>query len=147
MDHVDPLALVLSRLDGVRPLSNGRYIALCPHHDDHTPSLCIAVADDGRVLLHDQAGCQVDDVVHDMGLELRDLFPPRPPPPTGQKRSRPPRMRIPPYDALCVLRHAATVTWIAAEDIAAGRPLSVQDIEIVRLAAQRIEWIYEGVRG
>jgi hypothetical protein len=45
-----PIDLVLSRLEGVRATPAGRD-ALCPAHDDHEPSLGIAVGDGGTVLL------------------------------------------------------------------------------------------------
>ena len=71
-----PLELVLSRLSGVRRTRSG-WIALCPAHDDHTPSLSIAEGPDGRVLLHCHAGCEPDAVAWVLGLSMRDLFPPR----------------------------------------------------------------------
>jgi hypothetical protein len=42
-----PADRVLERLDGVER-RNGYHIALCPAHDDQTPSLSITEGDDGR---------------------------------------------------------------------------------------------------
>lgn len=70
---------LLSRLDKARQLGRGRWIACCPAHDDRRPSLSITEADDGRVLIHCFGQqCSVGDIVAAVGMELHDLFPPRP---------------------------------------------------------------------
>lgn len=46
----------------------------CPSHQDGTSSLSIGKSKDGGVLLKCFAGCQVTDIVHALGLELKDLF-------------------------------------------------------------------------
>ena len=53
----------------------GQYSARCPAHDDGINSLSLSLGEDGRILLHCHAGCAVDDIVHSLGLELKDLFP------------------------------------------------------------------------
>lgn len=70
---------VLDRLEGVRPLSQNQWQALCPAHDDHTPSLSVGIGDDGRVLLKCHAGCAVKDILTTIGLTERDLFAQKPP--------------------------------------------------------------------
>ena len=50
------------------------FMALCPAHEDHRPSLRISEGDDGRVLLHCFTGCANEDIVHGIGLQPRDLF-------------------------------------------------------------------------
>ena len=65
---------VLSRLKNVRRTRSG-WTACCPAHDDRHASLSISVGDDGRVLLHCHAGCNVENVASALGLEMRDLFP------------------------------------------------------------------------
>lgn len=69
----EPVRAVLAELEGVTETGNG-WTALCPAHDDHHPSLSVAVADDGRCLLHCFAGCPPDDVVGELGLTLSDLY-------------------------------------------------------------------------
>lgn len=71
-----PVDLVLSRLGGVKQTPGG-WMALCPAHEDGTPSLSVKVGDDGRVLLHCHAKCTTEAVVAAMGLKMGDLFPPR----------------------------------------------------------------------
>lgn len=71
-----PIYRVLEQLQRVRQLRDGHYMAICPHHDDHDPSLSIGEADDGTgtVLLHCFAGCTSTEIVKDIGLEMADLF-------------------------------------------------------------------------
>lgn len=68
---------LLERLEGVKRTGAGRWVARCPAHEDRHPSLSIRLAQDGRLLVHDFAGCEVDAVCAAVGLELDDLFPPR----------------------------------------------------------------------
>ena len=65
---------LLSRLEGVRKCGDG-WSALCPAHEDRSPSLSISDADDGRVLVHCHAGCSVDAVCGAVGLRVADLMP------------------------------------------------------------------------
>jgi hypothetical protein len=64
---------VLDRLNVAS--SNGeKAMCFCPaHHDGHDPSLSLK-AENGRLLLHCFAGCQPEDIVSEMGLEMKDLF-------------------------------------------------------------------------
>jgi predicted protein tyrosine phosphatase len=65
---------ILSRLDRVTKQGGG-WIARCPAHDDHTPSLSLYEHQDGRILLHCFAGCPASDVLAAIGLSLSDLYP------------------------------------------------------------------------
>src|SRR5450755_4177855 len=47
----------------------------CPAHEDRKPSLSVSEGDDGRVLIHCQAGCRTEDVLAAVGLTMRDLMP------------------------------------------------------------------------
>src|SRR5688500_12972038 len=70
-------AELLTRLKKVKRVGTDRWIACCPAHNDHSPSLALRELDDGRILLHCFAGCNVHEVVSSVGLELTDLFPPQ----------------------------------------------------------------------
>ena len=50
-----------SHFDGLRPSGDG-WVARCPAHDDHNPSLSIRKGDD-EWLLHCHAGCATENVV------------------------------------------------------------------------------------
>jgi hypothetical protein len=65
----------LSRLDGVKKLPQGEWVARCPAHDDHSPSLNITEKSDGRLVYICRAGCPQVNVVEALGLTFSDLFP------------------------------------------------------------------------
>lgn len=73
-NHVEPLDVLRSRLKGVKQHGD-RFMAVCPAHQDKSPSLSLSRADDGRALLHCFAGCKTRDVLGAVGLEMHDLFP------------------------------------------------------------------------
>jgi len=64
---------LLDRLEGVREVGPNKWQALCPAHDDHNPSLSIAVVD-GKILLKCFAGCSVERICSRLGIEVKDLF-------------------------------------------------------------------------
>ena len=70
---------VMQRLEerGLNPSTawNGEVSFLCPAHDDGSPSAGMKEADDGKVLLHCLAGCDVEDVLTALDLTMGDLFP------------------------------------------------------------------------
>jgi hypothetical protein len=68
-----PVEIVLDRLEGVTERGEG-YQALCPAHDDREPSLSVSEGEDGRALIKCFAGCETEDVVGELGLEMRNLF-------------------------------------------------------------------------
>ena len=68
-----PVEKVLDKLDGTRE-SNGSWKALCPAHEDREPSLSVTEGDDGRALLKCFAGCDTENIVSELGLEMKDLF-------------------------------------------------------------------------
>ena len=59
---------VLPRLDGVRRTRRG-WSARCPAHCDRSPSLSVAVGDNGRALLYCHAGCQYDEIITALGVD------------------------------------------------------------------------------
>src|ERR1039458_1164506 len=68
-----PIQQVLDLLEKVRASGEG-WSALCPAHDDRNNSLSIREGDDGRILLKCHAGCDVDDILEALGLDLQNLF-------------------------------------------------------------------------
>jgi 5S rRNA maturation endonuclease (ribonuclease M5) len=69
--------LVLERLEehgcDPRPAGPDKWQAHCPCHDDRKPSLSVGTGD-SKALLHCQAGCDTEEVVHTIGLAMADLF-------------------------------------------------------------------------
>lgn len=71
---MSPIDILLPRLDKVRG-SCPQWTAICPAHEDGSPSLSVKSLEDGRVLIHCFAGCHASDVMAAAGLSLSDLFP------------------------------------------------------------------------
>ena len=67
---------LLERLNKVRRSGSG-WTAVCPAHDDKTPSLSVSQGDDGRWLLKCFAGCDLDHILAATNIEKKDLFPER----------------------------------------------------------------------
>ena len=68
-----PITVMLGRLEKVIDRGGGQYSALCPAHEDKSPSLSIRETED-RLLLHCFAGCDSNEIVAAVGLSLADLF-------------------------------------------------------------------------
>ena len=64
----------LARLQTVKRNGHG-FMARCPAHEDHTPSLSVAEGTDGAVLVKCFAGCSTEEIVQALGLDVKDLFP------------------------------------------------------------------------
>lgn len=77
-DPVDRIRQALNQKGlAVRNDRGTRFTAQCPAHDDHTPSLDVATAQDGKALIICRsAGCPTDQILTHLGLHTRDLFPP-----------------------------------------------------------------------
>src|ERR687894_226436 len=64
---------VLDRLN-VTSRNGEKAICFCPaHNDSNNPSLSLK-AENGKLLLHCFADCQPEDIVSELGLEMKDLF-------------------------------------------------------------------------
>lgn len=64
---------------GAVPLRSrpGTWVARCPAHDDHAPSLSLWLGRDGRLMLGCWTGCEKSRILACKGMRMRDLFPPR----------------------------------------------------------------------
>ena len=64
---------VLDRLN-LASRNDDKAMSFCPTHDDRSsPSLSLK-AENGRLLLHCFAGCRPEDIVSEIGLQIKDLF-------------------------------------------------------------------------
>lgn len=73
-----PINRILGALKKVcKSSKQGSWMALCPAHEDKSPSLSIRELSDGRVLINCLAGCAPLDVLGSIGLGFEDLFPTR----------------------------------------------------------------------
>jgi hypothetical protein len=134
---------LLSRLDRIKRTGPGRWIARCPAHDDKSPSLSVRELDDGRLLLHDFAGCDVADVLAAVGLDWDAIMPER-----AIDHHRP-RERRPfnAHDVLACLATESLIVAIVAADIVNGKEVSSIDKDRVITAAARIEAARELAHG
>lgn len=71
--NMRPIAKVIQKLSGVKKQGKA-YIALCPAHDDHNPSLKVSEGRDGRALIHCHAGCKIDKILGALEMKPMDLF-------------------------------------------------------------------------
>ena len=131
------LDTLLARLDKVRQRAPDQWSARCPAHDDGGPSLSVKAVADGRVLIHCFAGCDVEQVVDAVGLQLQDLFPPKDAEANGVAPLARRRL-LTAGQALELLGDEALIVGIVASDIGQGRALSDADRARVLLAASRI---------
>lgn len=132
---------LLSTLDKVTPLGNGRWKACCPAHDDKHPSLAIREIDGDRVLIHCFSGCNVESVLSSVGLAFSDLYPEQIS--TGYRREKRP---FSPMDILEIMLHEALVASICANQITMGDKTG-ETHNRISLAAMRLSRAVEVARG
>ncbi len=136
---------LLAKLQGVRGGPRLHWRAICPAHESKHRTLSLAVRElpDGTVLIRCHAGCGACDVVAAVGLELRSLFPDH----GGDARSSGRAnhwhaMR----EAVQTVEHDLLIVAIAAEDVANGCALSLDDVDLVAKSAGRIRAAIEACR-
>lgn len=124
---------LLDRLECVKKTPNG-WAARCPAHDDKGPSLSVRELDDGRVLVHCFAGCDVHQIVGAVGLQITDLFPPRETSHHYPRERRP----FPAADVLRAIGFEVLVVMTAGAALLDSKPFSQADRERLGLAVGRI---------
>lgn len=142
-----PIKLVLSRLEPhrLRPTGRDRWRACCPaHQGTNASTLSVGVADDGAVLLHCWAGCDVEQIVAALGLDLGDLFPAQSAPGHGASLPRRRRM-VTAGQALDLLSAEIVLTVICANDLARGDTLDAAMRQRLLQAAARVELLRDEV--
>ena len=131
------LNTLLQRLHKVQRIGDGKYKAICPAHDDHSPSLAIKDSD-GRLLLHCFCGCETTDILAAIGLDFADIMPEQS---MGNfKKDKKPFYAM---DILGIIKFEATLVYIYASDMAKGLTLTGTDKERLLLAASRINHAFE----
>ena len=127
------LERLINRLDGVRETGYGKYVARCPAHDDRSPSLAIKDCGDGRILLHDFAGCETEDILSAIGLTFADVMPER----IGEMHTyKPVRQRFDARQVLEGISHEVIVVCLIAEKYASI--IGDEDEARLMLAATRL---------
>lgn len=127
---------ILNSLDKVKSLGGGRYKALCPVHDEKTPSLGITQKDDDRIIMH-CFGCGANgvEIIRSLGMELADLFPESERRKDDYRRDRKP---FPATQILECINFESSVIMIAARQI-------IDDVQLNRTDYQRVETAYNRI--
>lgn len=123
----------LERCEKVKSTGRGTWIARCPAHNDKRPSMTVREVDDGRVLVHCFAGCDIGQILGAVGLEFDALFPDKP-----IEHAKPIRRPFPAHDVLQAVSGEALVVAVSALDVAYRREMSDEEIERMLVAAQRL---------
>ena len=134
---------LLSRLDGVKRTGAARWIARCPAHDDRHPSLSIRETDDGRVLLHCFAGCDVESLLDAVGLTWDAIMPER----AIDHHVKPERRPFFPSDVFEIARLEIGIAAIIACDLHKNRAVSDSDYERLLTACGRLNDIASAADG
>lgn len=138
--------LFLSRVDA-RPNGRDRWRCACPVcGGKNRGTLSIGVGDSGAVLLKCwKSDCDAEQIAHAVGLQIEDLFPPRPE--NGWGSTPVPRRRlITAGQALDVLEQEITLAMVCAADMADGKPLDEATRGRLLQGAARVALIREEVR-
>lgn len=126
---------ILSRLEGVKSIGQGKWKARCCSHADKSPSLYITQADE-KLLMYCHAGCSVNEILDAMGLTIDALFPERNQHTVGHSRPMQ-TARFPYAEVMRAISHEALVAAIGATAAASG-PITETDRQRIVLAADRI---------
>lgn len=127
---------ILARLDKVRENGPRSWLACCPAHNDRSPSLAIREISNGTILMKCFAGCSAGDVIANIGLELKDLFPQNDR--DNYQTSKRPGERWAPGDLLSAVAQEALLTLLAVEATRRGDILSRADLDRLATAAERL---------
>lgn len=145
----DVIDVVLSRLDSFKLRENGRdrWRACCPAHGGSNPSaLSVGLGDNGRVLLRCWHGCSADQVAQALGLELADLFPPKPETAGAGHAPLKRRRLLTAGQALDLLDSEVTLAIVCAADLSEGKALDATTHKRLRLSAARVAMLHDEVR-
>ena len=143
MSNIDT---VLNALSGVKNMGKGKFSALCPVHNEKTPSLRITELEGERIIMH-CFGCGANgvQVIDALGLDMATLFPPKPDNERGGYRRE--RVPFPAFDILKAMVHEATIIMLAAGDVLDGRKISEPDYARIELARNRISSAVQCAKG
>ena len=138
------LQMFLNRLEYLRSAGKDRWRCKCPvHGGQNKGTLSVKLCSDGRILLHCHAHqCPPLEILKVCGLEMADIMPERlthnATPQQRQKWSE----AVTQSDwkeAANIIRMEASVVWVAAAELSAGRPLNPQDSRRLDMALTELD--------
>ena len=124
---------ILSRLERVKRTGRDSWIASCPAHEDHSPSMTLRALEDGRILCRCFAGCPFDSIAAAVGLDWDVWFPEKP-----IEHAKPLRRPFPAADVLKALSDEVLIVQVLGEDIAHGKAVATDDHARLLVAIERI---------
>jgi len=126
---------LLNALNGVKRKSQGHHVALCPVHNEKTPSLAVTDAGDGKILLHCfGCGAGAMEIISALGIDASELFPERDC--FDFSKSERPRPAFTSQQLLTAIYYETTIVMLIASDILNKRPAN---FERLARAYKRIE--------
>lgn len=129
---------ILSHFSRVRATSKtNSYNCLCPAHDDKNASLSIKINQDGRVLIHCFAGCDIESILGAVGLTLDDIIPQR------IDLLKPQGKAFNPFAILKTMKDEALFVYMCANEIEQGRTLQSSDKEKLLHTIGKLKEAYE----
>lgn len=132
------VSVILNALQKVKRTGQGRYVALCPVHDDRKPSMAITETTEGGVLIHCFAcGANGAEVCNALGIDQSELFPPRLDNDYKNVRKKPPLLFTDRQLLECI-EFETLIVALCAKEIAQGKQLSQSDAKRVETAYKRI---------
>lgn len=133
---------LLDRVQKVKRTGEGKYLACCPAHDDKRPSLGVKLTNDGKILVHCFAGCDVQSIVSAIGLTLADLMPED----SSYRRDNATSPRFNKAELFDRIAFEAVILSLAIRQLLGGETLAADDIHRVRLAERTINDIAKECR-
>ena len=133
--------VLLSKLARVRKTGAGRWVACCPSHGSgQNQAVAVRELPDGRILLHDFGGCEVEAVLAAVGMTVADLFPERltANEAGGDRRYRSGGHRVPAADVLVAVSRDALTAAMVARGIADAGEATDGEINLLFKVAGRL---------
>lgn len=91
---------IVSLFQSPKKTGNNSFMVRCPCHNDNQQSLSIS-EENGKILINCFAGCRTEDILHSVGLEMKDLFSDKP----SFTTPKPPNVEYIYSDRLKKIRH------------------------------------------
>ena len=136
---IQPVDLLLPKLDLVKQSSSGKWRAKCPIHQDRksrSRTLVITETDSGSVLIYCHAGCNFEEILSTVGLDASDLFP------TDNHIQHTKHTTKPQKNLRSIIersRFAATLIEIGTRQVLRGEELSTDDLNTLAGAASDLQ--------
>lgn len=137
---LNPLNRLLERVENVRASGKG-YRGDCPNGHRSKGSLAISESDEGAVLMHCHSECSALEVLHGLGLKMKDLFPMQDyhrMTPQQQREIREKSKQSGWKAALELLPLEIAVVECAAVQLRKGKPLNLTDHRRLEQAAKHL---------